>query len=246
VAFRREEGIDMTSKGRSEGTSPDEFVERLKVLVGENIAGSRQLVTRLRNIVREADQAVSAGAAGDRTDPKELLFRWLDFNLASYSVVNTHGLALLNGLLSAAQGTLIPEPAAARQSHPAAAPRVDLRLSGRHGERAATGFVIENQFDEPLSVTFESSPLAPATGARLPASLVSFEPPTLVVEPRRQGVVQAVVTITSDFVVGQTYATTIRPLGFEAKELALSITILPVARGAGQSGPAPTEAGSSQ
>ena len=167
----------MTSKDRSEGTSPDEFVERLKVLVAENIAGTRQLVTRLGSIVREADQAVSAGRAGERTDTKALLFRWLDFNLASYSVVNIHGLALLNGLLSAAQRTLIPETTVARESRPPAAPRVDLRLSGRDGDRATTGFVIENQFDQPLSVTFESSPLVPTTGPPLPASLVSFEPP---------------------------------------------------------------------
>jgi hypothetical protein len=233
----------MTSKGRSEGMSPDEFVERLKVLVAENIAGSRQLVMRLRNIVREADEAVSAGRGRDRTDAKVLLFRWLDFNLASYSVVNTHGLALLNGLLSAAQSTLIPAPAPARDPRSAAALPVDLRLSGRDGERAATGFVIENRFDQPLSVTFESTTLVPTTGAALPASLVSFEPPTLVIEPRGQGIIQVVVTITSDFVVGQTYATTIRPLGFEAKELGLSVTVLPPAQAAGPSGPSPTEAG---
>ncbi len=227
----------MASRGSSGRTSPDEFVERLKELVAANVAGSTQLVTRFSDFVREASQAVGTRPGGERTDAEALLSRWLDFNLASYSVVSAQGLALLNGLLSAAESTLIPKapPAPVAKATPAA--RVELRLSGRHGERATTGFVIENHFDRPLAVTFESKDLVPTVGASLPASLVSFEPTTLVLEPRGQGVVQAAVTITEDFTVGQTYTTTIRLLGFEAKEVGLSVTVLPPADAAAPSGP---------
>jgi hypothetical protein len=40
-------------------------------------------------------------------------------------------------------------------------------------------------------------------------------------------VVQATVAITTDFEVGQTYTATIRLVGYEAKEVGLSVTVLP-------------------
>jgi hypothetical protein len=236
----------MVSTGRSERTSPGEFIERLKYLIANNITESERLLTRFRGLVREANQAVGTGGAGERPNAETLLSRWLDFNLASYSVVSTHSLALLNGLLSAAQSTLISKAAPAPDARATATPRVELRLSGRHGERATTGFVIENQFDRPLEVRFESTALIPATtGPELPAPLVSFEPTTLVIAPRGQGVVQVAVMITADFVAGQTYRTTIRPLGFEAKELGLSLIVLPPTKDAVPLGPSPERGGPS-
>lgn len=229
----------MAARGPSGRTSPDEFVERLKELVAANVAGSTQLVTRFSDVVREVSRAVDTGRAGERTGAEALLSRWLDFNLASYSVVSAQGLALLNGLLSAAESTLIPKATPKADGRATPAPRVELRMSGRHAERATTGFVVENHFDRPLAVTFEATDLVPKTGASLPASLVSFEPTTLMLEPRGQGVVQAAVTITAAFEVGQTYTTTIRLLGFEAKEVGLAITVLPPADAAVPSTPSP-------
>jgi hypothetical protein len=219
----------MVSTGRSGRTSPDEFIERLRELVAANIAGSTQVVARFSDFIQEVFKAVGTDPAGERTDAKALLSRWLDFNLASYSVVTTSSLALLNGLLSAAESTLIPKAAPAPGTMPFPAPRVELRLSGRHGDRATSGFVLENYFDRPLVVTFESADLIPETGPPLPAALISFEPATHEIPPRGQVVIQAAVSITPDFVVGQTYTTTIRLLGFEAKEVGLSVTVLPSA-----------------
>jgi hypothetical protein len=217
----------MASRGTSGRTSPDEFVDRLKELVAANIAGRKQLEARFGAFVREASRAVATGQSGERTGAEALLSRWIDFNLESFSAINAQGLALLNDLLSAAEHTLIPKAAPATGTRAPTAPRVELRLSGRRGERATTGFVIENHFNRPLSVTFESTDLAPKTGAALPASLVSFAPTTLLLGPQEQGVVQATVTITADFEVSQTYTATIRLLGFEDKEVGLSVTALP-------------------
>jgi hypothetical protein len=213
----------MVSTGRSGRISADEFLARLKELVAANVAGNTQLATRLRDFIQEVLKAVGTDPAGERTDAEALLSRWLDFNLASYSVVSNNALSLLNGLLSAAESTLIPKAAAAR---PFPAPRVELRLSGRHGERATSSFVLENFFDRPVAVTFEAADLVPDTGPPLPGSLVSLEPAPLVIPPRGQAVAQAAVSITPDFLVGQTYITTIRLLGFEAKEVGLSVTVL--------------------
>ncbi len=217
----------MASRGPSGRTSPEEFVERLKELVAANVVESSRLVTRFNDFVRAALQSAGTRGGGERSDSEALLSRWLDFNLESYSVMNAQAMLLLNGLLSAAENTFIPKAPRVAGSTTTPSPRVELRLSGRHGERATTGFVIENHFDRPLSITFESTELVPAAGPSLRASLVSFEPATLVIAPRGQGTVQVAVMITADFVVGQTYTAAIRLLGFEAKEVGLSVTVLP-------------------
>jgi hypothetical protein len=217
----------MVSTDRSGRISPDEFVGRLKQIVTNNAEESTRLVARFTEFVRKASRAISSDRTGERTDPEALLSRWLDFNLVSYSVLSTQSVALLDGLLTAAQSTLLPKT---MSDAPAAVPRVELRLAARAGDRATTGLVIENHFDRSISVTFDASDLVPSAGPPLPASLISFEPSTLVIAPRGQSVVQTSVTITSDFVVGQTYTATIRLLGFEAKEVGLSVTILAPAK----------------
>ncbi len=105
----------MTSRGPSGPTSADEFTERLRQLVAANVAGSTQLLTRFTTFVRDATEAVRAGQVGERNDAQALLSRWLDFNLASYSVLSTQSLALLNGLLSAAESTLTQRLGAERR-----------------------------------------------------------------------------------------------------------------------------------
>jgi hypothetical protein len=231
----------MASRGPSGRTSPDEFVERLKELVAANVVESSRLVTRFNDFVRTALQSAGARGAGERADSQELLSRWLEFNLESYSVVNAQSMLLLNGLLSAAENTFMPKASGVPGSGAKPSPRIELRLSGHHGERATTGFVIENHFDHPLAITFESTELVATAGPSLPASLVSFEPATLLIAPRGQGTVQVAVTITTDFVVGQTYTTAIRLVGFDAKQVGLSVTILPQQGTPSQAAPSPKQ-----
>jgi hypothetical protein len=216
----------MDSTGSSGRTSPDEFLDRLRELVSKNVDGNTQLLVRFSDFLKEASGVASAGSIG-KTDAEELLSKWLDFNLAIYSVVNTQGLALLNGLLTAAQTTLLPHSTAVPKASGTVTQPIELHLSGRHGERATTSFVIENHFSQPLTITFESGMLTPPIGPTLPASVVNFEPTTLMIGPHGQGIARVAVTITADFVVGQTYKAKIRPLGFGATEFGLSLTILP-------------------
>jgi hypothetical protein len=205
----------------------EEFGERLKHLVAANLAGNAQLMTRLNSFIKDAATAVQANRPGEATDATALLSRWLDFNLTSYSVVSTHGLALLNELLSAAEGALLPKPPPVAESSPGSQSRVELRLSGRPGERVTSGFAVENHFDHPLSITFECADLTPASGQSLPAALVEFEPANLIIPPHGEAVAHVAVVTTGDFAIGQTYTTTIRLLGFDRKEVGLSITISP-------------------
>jgi hypothetical protein len=217
----------VASRATSGQKSLEEFGEQLKQLVAANLAGNAQLVTRLTNFIKDAATAVRADRPNEATDAAGLLSRWLEFNLKSYSVVSTHGLALLNELLSAAESALLAKAPPAAESIPKPQSRVELRLSGRPGERVTSGFAVENHFDHPLAITFECADLTPASGQSLPAALVEFEPANLMIPPHGEAVAQVAVVITRDFVVGQTYTTTIRLLGFDKKEVGLSITILP-------------------
>lgn len=204
----------------------DEFVERLKKLMDDNVAGSKQLLTSFLALAKEASQS---SCSGEQLDLETMLSRCLEFHLAAYSVVSTQGLALLNGLLSAAREAVITKGMAASSAKASAAP-VELQLEGKHGERATTRFILENRFDLPIAVMFESTELTPAVGSPLSASVVSFEPTTVTIKPHEEGVVEISVTITSDFVTGQTYTAKIRPLGFGEfgeRELRLSLRVLP-------------------
>lgn len=220
--------------------SPEEFVEQLKELVAANIAGNAQLLTRLTSFLQEAVK--SAGSTPrEPLSAATLLSRWLDFNLASYSVVSSHSLAIMAGLLAAAETALLPK-ASGTVTRAGSPPRIELRLEGRPGDRVTSAFLVENHFDHPLEVNLESSELVPAMGAPLPASLLTFEPATLSIGPRAQAVVQVAATITPDFAVGQTYVTVVRLVGLHAKEVGLSITVRPpIPAGGPSDSPPPAE-----
>ena len=218
----------MAATDASGRKTPEEFVEQMKELVAANIAGNAQLLTRLNAIIQEAVKSAGSGAR-EPLNGAALLSRWLDFNLASYSVVSSHSLAIMSGLLTAAEAALLSRGSSGVPARAGSPTRIDLRLEGRPGERLTSAFMVENHFDHPLEVNLESSDLVPATGAALPASLLIFEPATLSIGPRAQAVVQVVVTITRDFSVGQTYLTVIRLVGLHAKEVGLSIMVRPPA-----------------
>jgi hypothetical protein len=110
----------MPDKKTSRRTSPEEFTERLRKLIAANLAGNAELLNRFNELIRDAPMELGARRAGESSDAQSLLSRWLDFNLASYAAMSTHGLALLNGLLSAAEDAMGP---------PVAKPRVSRRAS---------------------------------------------------------------------------------------------------------------------
>jgi hypothetical protein len=205
--------------------SPEVLPERMKQILATTLAGNARLLSRFNELVRDAQTGLGAGHAGQSPDAAVLLSRWLDFNLASYSVVTTNGLALLNGLISAAEDALPPRQPASRPSRPAS--QVELRLEGRPRDCVTAAFAVENHFDLAIEVAFDSDKLIPSKGKSLPGSLVTFEPGELTIAPRGEAVVQAAVTITPDFVIGQTYTTTIRLSGYQTKEIGFSVTILP-------------------
>ena len=211
----------MVSAGSPRQRTADDVIDQLKDILAANVSGNAQLVAHFNDLVRDISKEMGSGR---RPDPSELLSRWLDFNLASYSVVTKQSVALLDGLLEVARSTLIPSPPATRVE--ADEQRVELRLSGRPGEKVATAFMIENLFDRQLEVSFECDDLQTDAGQSLSRSHVLFEPATLTIPAHEQAAGQVAVKIDKAFATDATYRTTIRLLGFPAKELGLSVSVL--------------------
>jgi hypothetical protein len=231
--------------------SPEAFIDELKSVLSANAAGNIELASRLNALVKEVALALQASKEHPPPDSSELLSRVLDFELAAYAAITKHSLAILNGLITSAEQTLlddaepatvdgrpVPKPGDAQGSSPTA-PRAgevsgSMQLAGRRNEALTCPFLVENQYDRGLEVSFEADPLVPKNGSPLPGRLISFEPATLILPPRGQAVAQAHIKLTKDFTVGETYSTALHVLGFRCPPVHLAITVLAPKKAAGQ------------
>jgi hypothetical protein len=185
-----------------------------------------QLVSRVSELVQNAGKSLGPNRRKNDEKQSALLIRFLDFNLASYKILSTCTLDMLNGLVSAAEHSLFGKDTATAE---AASPKVcgEIQVEVRQGEHLKAPFVVENQYSAPLDISFEASELIASVVPSLPASHIAFEPATLTLDPQKKAVILALVDISKAFVVGQTYTSTIRVLGFQGKEVRLALTILP-------------------
>ena len=196
---------------------PVDVVDELRSIVAANVAGSVELVARVNAVVRRALAEAPAAPAPDAAD---VLARLLDAGLSSYAEVNKHALALLDGLVSVAERALLRVPPAP------GATSVDVRLDGRVGERVPCPFLVENQYDQPVDVTFRAGPFVALGRADVAESAVDFEPRRLRVPARDSAVATAVITVGDGFVPGVTYVTTVKVVGFEGREVGVALAVL--------------------
>lgn len=229
----------------------EHFIDELKTLLTRSIEGNTQLASRLSALAQEAAKG------GLPADANELFARWLDFNLASASLLNKHSLSALHGVLDAAERSLLgrdvpvvhdgPAPTAPSAT-PAAPPAgttpgaIDLHVEGEPGETVRAPFLIANDYDRALEVAFEASGLRSDAGATIAVDRVSFEPPTLSLG-KGQRVVQAAIAIPGDAVRGATYRGEIRVKGFQARTIALALTVRAAAPSTGGNAGATAPAG---
>ncbi len=217
----------MTTEGPANKNAADSYFKELKLLIEKNVAENAKLVGRINELLKDAYKAAGSGRIIDPSAQPDQLRRWLDFNIASYNVMSAHTFAMINGLISAAESALFGKEAASTVTESKDGARDEIQLKGRPGERIEAPFLVKNQFDNPLDISFEAGDLIPISGATISASNIKFKPAALKLNPEEQKVVYVIVTITDDFLVGQTYNSNIRVLGFQAKEISLDITVLP-------------------
>ncbi len=213
----------------------EQFIDEIKTLLTRSVEGNTQLAARLSAL---AQQAAKGGLP---TDANDLLARWLDFNLASASLLSRHSLTALHGVLDAAERSLLgrdvpvvhdgPAPATPGADAPAgstkggaAAGAIDVHVEGDPGETVRAPFLIANEYDRTLEVSFEATPLGADGGATIPVERIGFEPATLSLG-KGQRVVQAAIGIPGDAVRGATYRGEIRVKGFQARSIALALTV---------------------
>lgn len=213
------------SESTAKRTAPA-FVNEFKSLVEQNIRGNMELVSRVNGLLKNAGQCLGSRSQKGEGKQSALLMRLLDFNLASYEILSSGTLKMLNGLVSAAEAALLgKETAIAGDPSPKACGEIQVEV--RQGERLKTPFVVENQHNTALDISFEAGALIAADAPPLPSSNIAFEPATLTLDPQKKAIVFALIDISGVFLAGKTYTSTIRVLGFQGQEVRLTLTILP-------------------
>lgn len=209
----------------------ESFIEELKTLVTRNMEANAQIASRVSTLVQQASRG------GLPTDANELFSRWLDFNLASASLLSAHSMQVMEGVVTAAERSLLGRVPPPRNGvpEPETPPPVDVHVEGRAGETVRAPFLIANEYDRPLEVTFEATALQGASGAVIAADGVTFEPPALTLG-RGERVVQAAVAIPKGSAVGETFRGAIRMRGYQARTIALAVTVVASGGGSADSG----------
>jgi hypothetical protein len=216
----------MSDPESAEKKAAPPLVKEFKSLVEQNIKGNMQLFSRVNELLKNAGELLGPHRQKSEGKQSALLMRLLEFNLASYEILSSGTLEMLNSLVSAAEASLLGNDAATAS---ATAPKVcgEIQVEVRQGERLKTPFVVENQHKTPLDISFEAGELIATDSPPLPSSHVAFEPATLTLDPQKKAVVFVLINISQAFLVGKTYTSTIRVLGFQGQEVRLALTILP-------------------
>jgi len=219
----------------AERKSPSAFVRELKSLVAENVRGQMELVSRVSALLKNAGERLGPQRGRTEGNQSALLTRLLDFNLAYYGALSSGTLKMLNGLVSAAETSLLGKTTAANA---AVSPNVggEIQVEVRQGERLKAPFVVENRHGTRLAISFEAGSLVAGGAPPLPPSHIAFEPATLTLDPKEKAVVVALIDISRAFLVGKTYRSSIRVLGFRGQEVRLAVTILPATNRTGSTG----------
>ena len=97
-------------------------------------------------------------------------------------------------------------------------------MQGGPGETVRAPFLVANEYDRPLDITFEASALRGEGDAEIPVERIAFEPPSLTLA-RGQRVVQAAITIPGSATPGTTYCGEVRVKGYQARTIALAVSV---------------------
>ena len=202
--------------------TPEEFADEIKKILSANVSKSIHLMTRANNLLKDTVESI-ASSNKEPVDKSELLNRWLNFNVATYTVINDHTISLLEKLITIAEGSIIGKT----QETTAEEKNIDINITGHQGEKQSTFFLIKNHYDNPLDISFEASPLIAEGTQLLPNRYITFDPSTTTLKEREEKTIKVIVDINEDFIPGKTYITNIHVIGYETKELILSIEVLP-------------------
>lgn len=211
----------MAAKRQSQKT-PEDFVNEIKAVLSANVAKSIQLMTRANDVIKNTVQTVSSVGQASM-DKSEVLKRCLNFNVATYSVISDHVLSMFDKLITVAEGAVIGDT----PGKGSAEKLMDISIVGQQGEKCSAAFLIQNHYDHAIDVSFEATPLVAEGTAPLPSSHVTFDPSPTTLERGEQKSIIVTANITEMCVPEKTYWAKVYVLGYESKELILSVEVLP-------------------
>ena len=216
----------MKDAGTTQKT-PEALMDELRAIVGSNVAGNIQLLTRLSALVTNTARAASTMPTS-APDPSRVVAQSLEAILESSAVVNRHTLAALNELVTVAEQALAAAPTApsARNTATGLDMPADLHLEGRIGSQVSGRFAIDNEYDSPVQVSFSVAGPAAGGGTALPIKYVTLEPTRAVIPAKGTTTVGVTIDAAEELIVGRTYAARIRVVGFEAPDVNLRFTVL--------------------
>ena len=199
--------------------------DSFKDLLVRNINADLQLLSRAGGLLRAMGRMASESGRPNLEDFGNVASDWLKLNLAFYARISDQSVQYLNAAMSLAEDALRVRPA--RVPPTKASMRPEIRVQGRIGDMVTSPFQVQNIQPQVTNVSFEAEDFVASGGDRVGAQCVRFDPTATSLEPNEQRVIRATVQITPDFKVGETYFSTIRVVGFAAKEMALVLDILP-------------------
>jgi hypothetical protein len=103
---------------------------------------------------------------------------------------------------------------------------IRLDFTGKQGEEVARPFVVENNQNEAVDVSFEVSPFVAAAASGDVRPPLAIEPESFTLEPGDEQVVTCRLTLSEDLTVGQRYEAALRVIGFPDMEIALSAIVV--------------------
>lgn len=205
------------------------IIKELKAVMAHALAGNLEVVARVRDLVGTlvSDPPRVAGVV---RDPRLLVNRWLDFNIASLRILTEHSIEALHGIITVAESNLGTNSSSASSSagkRPSqSGEAVDLRLEGTRGSRATASFLLENFYNQPLEVTFETGPLIAPGHEPVPASAVVIEPEVVELPARGRQVISISVLLDDAFASNAQYESRVQIVGFEARMLHLIVRVI--------------------
>jgi hypothetical protein len=206
------------------------IIKDLKAVMAHALAGNLEVVARVRDLVGAL--VSDPPKVGDVVrDPRDLVNRWLDFNISSLRILTEHSIEALNGIISVAEANLDLSPNRSSTSFTSRSvaqrgDAVDLRLEGTRGSRATASFLLENFYNQPLEVTFEAEPLLAPGFPPIPASAIEIEPEIVHLPPRGRQVITVSIALDDAFASGVEYEGKVRIVGFEARMLHLIVRVI--------------------
>jgi hypothetical protein len=216
---------------QQESIDSSELLNVLTAVMSQNLEGNRKLLGRVTSLVNQLAREVAAGA---RDQPLRLdgtvLAKWLQLNVSALALVGTHGLAFLNDLTTAVEkslGVVSDSQVQSRGAAPMSGKPAELRINARLGETVVAPFLVENNFETSLDVTVQVNEVTSLQGQVVRGNVVTFDPPTMSLEPKAQAVVQASLNLTDEFLVHDTYLFRIALAGYQTNEVWVYCTVLP-------------------